>query len=875
MKKFLSTVFLLFFTVVLFAQQTASVKGKVTDSKNEALPGASVTANGLSRATSTDENGVFILTNLPATANITITVSYAGFGSIQKVVDLSKGNLEDISITMSQDPLSLTEVVVTGVTTPGSRLTTSISASSLKSSDYLKSAPRTTAEIFRNIPGIKSEASGGDGNTNITVRGVPISSGGSKYLQLQEDGLPVLQFGDIAFATADIFLRADQNISRIEAIRGGSASTLASNSPAGIINFISKTGAIEEGSIATTAGVDYQSFRTDFNYGSPLGNGVSFNVGGFFRTGEGPRTANYNANNGGQFKANLTKQFKTGYARIYFKHLNDRAAAYLPMPVQVRGTNDNPEFSSLAGFDAKNGIIHTPYLLQNLGLGSTGALRRSDVSDGMHPLSTSIGAELQFDLGEGFTVENKGRFSMNSGRFVSPFPAQVGSTSSILSAVGTATGRTLTGATLRDAISGNAFTGSNAMIIHMFDTELNNFDNFVNDLKLRKSFENVDVTLGYYKSNQNIAMSWLWNSYLLDVNGEQARPLDIITATGTNISQKGLYAYGVPLWGNLHRNYDTKYDISAPYLGLNIKLSDKVNFDGSMRYDFGRVRGSYAGNTQTRFDVNNNGTISPNEESVSAIDLANAKPVNYNYDYLSYSAGLNFLLNAEAAVFARYSKGATAKADRILFTSNVFADGSAVGVLDEINQAELGYKYKFTKGGIFLTGFYANVNETGGFEATTQRVIENDYRSFGLELEAAINVTKSFDIRGSATYTKAEITSGANEGNRPRRQADLIFNLTPTFNAQKFSAGLSLIGTTNSFAQDDNLLILPAYNIVSPFVSFKLSQRLTASVNANNVLNSFGFTESEEGSITANQNNIIRARSITGRTISGTLSFNF
>ncbi|TXD97310.1 hypothetical protein FUT87_05120 [Mitsuaria sp. TWR114] len=35
-------------------------------------------------------------------------------------------------------------------------------------------------------------------------------------------GLPVLLFGDIAFGTADQFLRADVNIDRLEVVRGGS-----------------------------------------------------------------------------------------------------------------------------------------------------------------------------------------------------------------------------------------------------------------------------------------------------------------------------------------------------------------------------------------------------------------------------------------------------------------------------------------------------------------------------------------------------------------------------------------------------------------------------------------------------------------------------
>jgi hypothetical protein len=54
------------------------------------------------------------------------------------------------------------------------------------------------------------------------VRGLPVAAGGAKFLQLQEDGLPVLEFGDIAFGNADIFLRADRSLDRIEALsRGG------------------------------------------------------------------------------------------------------------------------------------------------------------------------------------------------------------------------------------------------------------------------------------------------------------------------------------------------------------------------------------------------------------------------------------------------------------------------------------------------------------------------------------------------------------------------------------------------------------------------------------------------------------------------------
>ena len=142
-------------------------------------------------------------------------------------------------------------------------------------------APRSTAEIFRNIPGIQSESSSGDANANVKVRGMPISSGGARYLSFQEDGFPMMAVGDTAFATADSFLRFDTTVSSVQSIRGGSASTQAGNSPGGIINFISKTGDVEGGSIGFTAGLDYDAMRLDLEYGGVLSGDWTYHIGGF------------------------------------------------------------------------------------------------------------------------------------------------------------------------------------------------------------------------------------------------------------------------------------------------------------------------------------------------------------------------------------------------------------------------------------------------------------------------------------------------------------------------------------------------------------------------------------------------------------------
>lgn len=208
------------------------------------------------------------------------------------------------------------EVFSTGVAKGRDILDSAISTSSLRENQILKLSARSLAETLHNIAGVRSEVGNGEVDNSITVRGLPMASTGAKFLQLQEDGLPVVEFGDVITGGADMFLRADLNLAQIEAIRGGSASTFASNSPAGVINLISKTGDVEGGSLMLSTGLDYEQYRADFDYGAKITDTLRFHIGGFYRQGEGPRHAGFDAVKGGQLKLNLTKEFAGGYIRL-------------------------------------------------------------------------------------------------------------------------------------------------------------------------------------------------------------------------------------------------------------------------------------------------------------------------------------------------------------------------------------------------------------------------------------------------------------------------------------------------------------------------------------------------------------------------------
>ena len=234
----------------------------------------------------------------------------------------------------SGDGLKLERIVVTGTAVSRSKMQQSVSVSDLDSEQLGNLVVNSASEALRSIPGLRSESSGGESNANVGVRGIPISAGGARYLQFQEDGMPVLMFGDIAFGTPDTWLRVDGGVDTLQVVRGGSASTLTTGSPGGIINFISKTGKEPGGFLSLTKGLDFSQTRTEFGYGGKLAEKTRFYVGGYYRVGDGGRPGADGTEDGGQIRMNLTHDFKGGFVRFSFKHLDDNTPTFMPTPVR-------------------------------------------------------------------------------------------------------------------------------------------------------------------------------------------------------------------------------------------------------------------------------------------------------------------------------------------------------------------------------------------------------------------------------------------------------------------------------------------------------------------------------------------------------------
>ncbi|MEC7818172.1 MAG: TonB-dependent receptor [Pseudomonadota bacterium] len=785
--------------------------------------------------------------------------------------------------------IDASEIVVTAVARGQNVLDSSVSVSSLNSEAIVDLAPRSSAELIRQIPGIRSESSGGEGNANIAVRGLPVASGGAKFLQLQEDGLPILEFGDITFGNADIFLRTDYSVARVEAVRGGSASTFASNSPGGVVNFISKTGTREGGSLGLTAGLDYREFRADFDYGGSIDADTTFHIGGFSHIGDGPRDVGYDGARGGQIKANITRNFANGYVRVYGKYLNDHSVAYLPNPVLVSGSDADPTYTSIANFSINSDSLHSPNFRPITTLDQANQVETHNINEGMHPKVLAGGIEAQFDIGA-FTVTNRFRYADISGAFVSPFPGSVTGAQAAANAIG-GPGSSLfyaSGPQAGQIVANPATLGGNGLVANIvtFNTRLNSLDNLTNDLRATTEIDfgggSASLTGGFYYSQQDIDTAWLWTSHLMSVEGNgDAVLLDVRNAAGVPQTQNGTVGYSAAFFGNCcRRSYDLEYTTKAPFAALGLEFGG-LSLDGSVRWDFSKAKGrTFGDGPVTTRDINGNGTINRAETLVSVLPTTGAALVDYDTDYVSYSVGANYLVTDSFSIFGRYSRGGRANADRILFNANnvdpaTGALRSSDVAVDFVKQAEIGAKYR--SGGL---SFYATVfdarTEEENFEATTQTVFSRAYKARGVELEGAYRMGP-FSLSGGATYTDAEISrdniSPANVGNTPRRQADWIYQATAAYDSELFGLGVNAVGTSDSYAQDSNQLVLPGFTVMNAFVNLRPTDGITLSLNANNVFDTKGFTEAEEGAIPAN--GIVRARSINGRTLSASVRFDF
>jgi hypothetical protein len=118
--------------------------GKVAgtvDDNNGPLIGVNVYLEGTTYGAATDMDGNFAIVNIPA-GEYTMVVGYVGYRTERFTVEVKAGETQTLDIVLKVDALGLSEVVVTGVVNPASKLASSVSISTLDIGETQKLAPR-------------------------------------------------------------------------------------------------------------------------------------------------------------------------------------------------------------------------------------------------------------------------------------------------------------------------------------------------------------------------------------------------------------------------------------------------------------------------------------------------------------------------------------------------------------------------------------------------------------------------------------------------------------------------------------------------------------------------------------------------------------
>ncbi|MEQ1498473.1 MAG: TonB-dependent receptor plug domain-containing protein [Novosphingobium sp.] len=746
---------------------------------------------------------------------------------------------------------SLSDIVVTAAGGNKTKLNSSVSVTSIDNAVIENMQPSSEAEVFRMIPGIQVPGtSGPGGNSNIAVRGLPVATGGSPFVQIQEDGLPTVLFGDIQFGNNDYWTHYDATVDRVESVRGGGSTTYASQAPGAVINYISDTGTKEGGMVRLSKGINYDQTKVDFRVGGPLGEGLRFSVGGYFKTGRGPLHADFNVSDSFQIKGNLTKEFADGrgFFRLLVKVADTREPNYTGAPALASLSGSS--FSNVAPFPGFDGRKESNYSIYNqnfLILGRSGQLERVEMS-GITTKATSVGGQFHYEFDSNVTVDNNMRWTKMSGGFTSPFlnvgnrlntnPVPVGFTACTAPSSYSANG--VVGSCVNGSVVGSAryASGPNAGQVYTgtyidnntnVHTNIRDIGSLANDLKLAATFDaggsaKVTARAGFFYMNQKIAMDWHTNKSTREVSGNNPAQLDLYDTAGNKLTQEGISGYNNN-WGNCcARDYDLSYTNTAPYVALELD-SDAFNLDGSVRFE--SVKASGGGTIGgSEFLVNSNGVLIPAITSNGSREV-----LNYTRSYTSWTGGALYKVSGDTSVFVRASRGGRFNGDRQTFGGKIASDGSlctsamaAVGTMgcasdgvtpsvDFVRQYELGLKTRGDAMGgrytIELTALKGSFKQST-FELSATRcpggsggcVIDARYKSYGLEFYGTYR-SGGFSLVGNATWTKATRSGVDSSGNpTPFTRAPYMPNLIYTVQANydvndMVSFGVNATGQSN------------------------------------------------------------------------------
>jgi len=699
----------------------------------------------------------------------------------------------------------------------------SFAISSFSEDDIKKLAPKSTADLFKAVPGVWSESSGGVSGANVFVRGFP-GGGDAPFLTVQLQGAPIFPPPTLSFLENSTLFRLDETIEFMEALRGGPNPVVSNGQPGLTTNFLLKEGSEEQEGLIKFSTSDYGLQRVDGVISGSLADDLFFMVGGYIKSSPGIRDAGFNAEEGHQFTVNITKKLDNGKINLYTRQTDDHGVWYLPSPLNVK-TVDN-QYTQIGTNNRQATIQYGPD-----GNKTTETL---DFGKGRGWNGSVSGGSINLTLDNGWDLVDRFIYTKGDADTYGLVPNGDATTlSSVADSGDTAFG----------AVTGKEYDGST--IVQQIGRWVvkKEIEAFTNDFALTKTFDKGTFTAGYYHSTFEAKDWWALGNqayHVVESGGE------MLTGIDCNDNQDSCG------W-----NYDINSigdgSTDALYFAASYELTDALTLDGGLRNE----------NHQIEYTVD------------EGLDGAINKSVSYDETELAWTVGANLMFTKKQGVFARISEGSKMPFFDD-FRDNFDAYQGGEDLIKEVSQLELGYKLSSDNYELYATAFF---NEVKGDTFVAQpgdpaEILTNE--AYGIEVDFNYYTDNGFSVNLNSTVQETEITeSPNNQGNEAQRQPSWQIRMTPSYDIE-FSNGMdaTLYGTLSAvgdrFANNENTVILEGYEKIDLGMILNISDEVQLQVSVSNLTDENAITEGDpRDSLSSN------GRYILPRTFDLSVSYQF
>lgn len=850
-----------------FAYSQVTVKGTVTDEKNNPVPFVNIVIVGQNIGTTTDMDGKYQI-KLNLTGEHKIKIDFVGYSSQTKTISVTEDSTENFILV--EGVQTLDEVVLTATSTKRSQKETPISITSISAKELTKLNTSSQANILRSVPGVTAENGGGEAASNIFVRGLP-SGGQFAFNPLQIDGMPVLSTFGLNSSAHDVYFRTDIGIKSLEFVRGGSSILYGVGSVAGIINYTSITGSETPKNILRLETGNNSRYKADFLSSGQLGGTDSdlfYALSGFYRYDQGPIKTGL-PSEGFQIRGNIKKVTKKGSITFSGQIIDDKVQFFLPYPL-VGGSRKRP-----IGNDGKEIFTLQTAAVSNISYATPNGIFTSKIKDGVATKGYYFLTNFIHNFSNSFTLDAKIRKSKYNHQFnfftdgSGVSGAKVVETQDQYKAARKLTLGNFT------YLNGLPLPANARLFENRIVDRVRPLDELVAEVRVIKKLDKHTITGGTFMSRSSAGDLNITTSYLSEYSNSPKL-----------INLSGYTRNGVTNTAASYLNRNITSNKLAFFLTDQIEFK-KWNFDIGFRHETasGTIR-----NEKT-------GTFNSGTTGIAGIDQVQWGTGAFQYanvstnDYAISLAAL-YKVNSSLSTYANYSKGYFFPELRSVRFNAL--DQPATYSPEKIIQAEAGIKYgKGTFSGTLAT-YSANlydrrnvqfINDPANPGGFIEKVDLQDTKSYGIEGTWNWRFAQGFAFNGGFTYQKHKLTKSENNplfvGNKIARQPDFMNKLGLSYEKSHFDANIDYNYAGTKFTNDANTIKLDGFGIVDLGLGYTFNvgddgETLRLAVQSFNLFNSAGITE---GSPRLGENQteeeFFVGRPIIPRTAVTNLTFNF